>query len=134
MDRLTELGFLDDEAFARAWVESRDRAHPRGQRVLRNELRTRGVARDLVDRAMEARDEGAEETGVAADEQAAQQLIDRRRRSLDRLTDPRARRAWAYGLLARNGFDPDVARTVAARVALAAAELEDDDQDPDSGP
>ena len=27
--RLTELGMLDDEAFGRAWIESRDRARPR---------------------------------------------------------------------------------------------------------
>ena len=31
VERLLELGMLDDEAFARAWVESRDRARPRGR-------------------------------------------------------------------------------------------------------
>jgi regulatory protein len=118
VERLAELGLLDDEAFARAWVESRDRAQPRGERVLRTELRTRGVARELVDRAMKERQGSAAQAGGSADELAAQQLLDRRRRSLDRLTDPRARRNWAYGLLARNGFDPDVSRTVAARVAM----------------
>ena len=35
--RLTELGFLDDAGFARSWVESRDRARPRGARALRDE-------------------------------------------------------------------------------------------------
>jgi regulatory protein len=33
--RMTELGMLDDQVFARAWVESRDRARPRGQRAIR---------------------------------------------------------------------------------------------------
>ena len=28
LDRLLAFGYLDDEAFARAWVESRDRARP----------------------------------------------------------------------------------------------------------
>ncbi|HXU84810.1 MAG TPA: RecX family transcriptional regulator, partial [Verrucomicrobiae bacterium] len=28
--RMIELGLLDDEAIGRAWVESRDRARPRG--------------------------------------------------------------------------------------------------------
>jgi regulatory protein len=37
--RMTELGMLDDEAFARTWVESRDRARPRGERAIREELR-----------------------------------------------------------------------------------------------
>src|ERR1041385_8804168 len=43
--RLGDLGVLDDEAFARAWVESRDRARPRGERALRDELRVKGVDR-----------------------------------------------------------------------------------------
>ena len=40
--RLGELGYLDDEAFARAWVESRDRARPRGEVALRRELGLQG--------------------------------------------------------------------------------------------
>ena len=34
---------LDDEAFARQWVESRDRAHPRGEHALIVELRQKGI-------------------------------------------------------------------------------------------
>src|SRR5918993_5350028 len=49
IDRMTELGMLDDEAFARAWVESRDRARPRGERAIREELRTKGLDRGVVD-------------------------------------------------------------------------------------
>ena len=41
VDRLVELGYLDDAAFARAWVESRDRARPRGAVALRRELSAR---------------------------------------------------------------------------------------------
>ena len=40
---------LDDEAFARAWVESRDRARPRGERAIREELRLKGVDRTVID-------------------------------------------------------------------------------------
>ena len=43
--RLLDLGVLDDEAFARAWVESRDRARPRGERAIRDELRLKGIDR-----------------------------------------------------------------------------------------
>src|SRR5512136_1705988 len=38
VERLVELRYLDDEAFARAWVESRDRSKPRGEHALRREL------------------------------------------------------------------------------------------------
>ena len=58
VERLVELGFLDDAAFARAWVESRDRARPRGERALRVELRQKGVGREETDEALgERRDE-----------------------------------------------------------------------------
>jgi hypothetical protein len=72
---------------------------------------------------------GPSEPGDRAspDETAAFRLLVRRRRTIERLADPRARRQWAYALLARNGFDPSVARTVAARVG----ELSDEAIEPD---
>src|SRR4051812_43039901 len=55
LDRLAELGVLDDEAFARSWVESRDRAKPRGEHALRRELGLKGVDRALVDMVLDER-------------------------------------------------------------------------------
>jgi regulatory protein len=131
--RLTELGMLDDEAFARSWVESRDRARPRGERALANELRVKGVGRDTVVAALEARRESASEAGdsddvaerPSADEAAAIRLIERNSRALARVADPRARRQRAYGLLARNGFSPEVCARVGASVVAEAAEPEE---------
>jgi regulatory protein len=105
IDRLLELRMLDDEAFARLWLESRDRARPRGERALRQELAQKGVERVLVDRLLEERnaEEGAEERDVSA----AMSLLAHQRRTLDREADARRRRQKAYALLARNGFDAD---------------------------
>ena len=126
LERLTELGFLDDEAFARNWLESRDRARPRGERALKVELRRKGVDADTVTGALDDRREAAaasagDDDPVSPDEVAAERLLARRARSLERLTDERARRQWAYALLARNGFDPDVAARVAGRVNSGSA-------------
>jgi regulatory protein len=121
--RLLELGMLDDDAFARSWVESRDRARPRGERALRQELALKGVDRSTVDLVLGERREAvpgppAEDGPIlSADEAAAERLLERNARSLARVVDPRQRRQRAYALLARNGFDPDVCRTVAAAVA-----------------
>ena len=125
--RLTELGILDDEAFGRAWVESRDRAHPRGEAALRRELRRKGLDPAVVDRLLEERRTGDGEEGLApdADELAAGRLLDRHRRALDRVEDPRARRQRAYALLARHGFDPATASD-AARRFLADTDPADD--------
>jgi regulatory protein len=112
--RLTELGMLDDEAFARAWVASRDRARPRGERAIREELRQKGVDREIVDLVLEERSETAEGE-LTPDLEAAERLVRKNERSLARVADPRQRRQRAYALLARNGFDPDVCREVAGR-------------------
>jgi regulatory protein len=139
VERLVELGFLDDAAFARAWVESRDRARPRGERALRVELRQKGVGREETDVALEGRRDvaaaraGGEDPdgggGVSPDEAAAERLLARRASQLGRVPDPRVRRQRAYALLARNGFDPGVCSSVAKRFAEDMAA--DEESDPD---
>jgi len=134
--RLTELGYLDDRAFARAWVESRDRARPRGSLALRRELQQKGVPGQTIDEVLADRagtaagqtvtraravvagaadamvDPGTRAAGV--EEMAARRLLERRASSLRREDDPRKRRQKAYALLARHGFPPDVCLAVAA--------------------
>lgn len=127
ISRLVELGYLDDEAFGRAWVESRDRAHPRGETALRRELRQKGLEANVVDRLLEERRGDAEtrDATVDVDQQAAQRLLERHRRALERVADPRLRRQRGYALLARHGFDPTTASD-AARRFLAGTDPTDD--------
>lgn len=126
VERLVDLGMLDDAAFARAWVESRDRARPRGARALRDELRRKGVSPDDIEAALAAREAtaaggdedaadrafgaGERAASAASDADAAARLLARRGAAVLRESDPRRRRAKAYALLARNGFDPDICR------------------------
>lgn len=122
VERLSELGLLDDDAFARAWVESRDRARPRGERAIRQELALKGIDRSTVDLVLSERREAVASVDVdgggtvSPDQAAAERLVARNARSLSRVADPRQRRQRAYALLARNGFDPEVCRAVAATV------------------
>lgn len=130
LERLVELGYLDDEAFARAWVESRDRARPRGESALRRELSLKGVARETVEHVLEGRRTAvAEPRWPSPDRAAAEQLIARRRASLMRELDPRKRRQKAYALLARNGFDPGTCREVAQLVVAAAPDGKETDDE-----
>jgi len=120
IERLLALQYLDDEAFARAWVESRDRAHPRGEHALRRELRLKGVERSVIEAVLDERRtsavDSASEGGerIDPDTVAAARLLERNARALARVTDPRKRRQRAYALLARSGFAPDVCSSVAA--------------------
>jgi regulatory protein len=129
IERLIEIGLLDDEAYARSWLEARDLGRPRGERVLRQELRLRGVPTALARTALDERREAAAERANAdedgpgsADEAAARRLIEKRAAALARVADPRERRRRAYALLARNGFDPDVAARVSARAVAGGDE------------
>jgi regulatory protein len=107
IERLTELGMLDDAAFAQAWVESRDRARPRSERALRRELAVKGIDSETVDGTMVDRDGAMPD----ADAEAARRLLERNARALARVPELRARRQRAYALLARNGFDSETAMT-----------------------
>jgi regulatory protein len=130
--RLAELGILDDEAFGKAWVESRDRARPRGEIALRRELSLKGVDRAIVDELLDERRApgGVTPDGDGVDLEAARRLLARNERSLARVAEPRQRRQRAYALLARNGFDPETCREASAQAM--AAELADD-SDGDDG-
>jgi regulatory protein len=142
--RLLEFGYLDDAAFARTWVESRDRARPRGESALRRELMLKGVDRDVISEVLAERTEashgrpaaGAEAVAArqepdGADEVAAGRLLERRAASLRRDPDPRKRRQKAYALLARNGFDPGICTRVATAF-VAGIEPGDASDDGDS--
>jgi regulatory protein len=142
--RLTELGFLDDAGFARTWVESRDRARPRGVRALRDELRRMGVAAADIEGALAAREAvasgddpgdprlvpGAGERAAsgASDAAAAARLLDRKGAGLMREPDLRKRHARAYALLARAGFDPGTAGQASAAWLQATGTVPMDDE------
>lgn len=140
--RLEDLRYLDDDAFARAWVESRDRAKPRGEHALRRELGLKGVDRALVDAVlddrratarMDAAADGVEETATA-DDAAAERLLRRKLPVLLREPDPRRRRQRAFSLLARSGFSPDVCSEVSRRVTdTAGAESGSPDENGQAG-
>jgi SOS response regulatory protein OraA/RecX len=136
LSRLTELGVLDDEAFARLWVESRDRARPRSENALRRELALKGIDRELAAQVLDERRGGGpgEARGDAEtadgerpdpDNSAADRLLRKHARTLARVAEPRERRQRAYSLLARNGFDPAVCREATARF-LASASADDE--------
>jgi regulatory protein len=135
IERLLGLRYLDDDEFARAWVESRDRARPRGEQALRRELSIKGIGRERIAAVLAERAVGGEpnaDSGPGSDagpgspdRAAAERLLERRRSALMREVDPQKRRNRAYSLLARNGFDPDTCRS-----AVTAFEAQADDAAP----
>lgn len=111
LERFEDVGLIDDQAFANAWVESRHRGRGLARRALARELRHRGVDAELVTEAVELLDSEQEE-------ETARELVRRRlpaTRGLDR--DRRIRRL--AGMLARKGYPEGMSLRV-VRDALAA--------------
>jgi regulatory protein len=63
--RLEELGLIDDDAFARWWIENRAAHRPLSARGLRYELGERGVSKELIDTALAGFDDDAAATDWA---------------------------------------------------------------------
>ena len=52
VEKMTGMGYLDDAAFARYWVDSRSQFKPLSHRALRQELRQKGLADAVIDEAL----------------------------------------------------------------------------------
>jgi regulatory protein len=105
VERLKTAGMLDDEAFSRAWVESRLRASPRSKRMIAWELRQKGVSGTDIGAALEEAD----------DMDAAYRAALKRWPRLQSL-EPRERERKLAAHLARNGFDYETIQNVIAKL------------------
>ena len=113
LDRLAELGYVDDAAFARWWGEQRDRHGPRGLRMIEAELRQHGVGRDVIEtyRAEHAAPERLpEDRGLPASEpERAREALERHLHGRPLPTDAKALQRIGMFLM-RRGFDPETVR------------------------
>ena len=106
LDRLAEVGLIDDVEYARAWLAGRWGRKPSGWRRLVQELRAKGISEEDAERAREL----LSERGSAPDEVgSAAKLVAQARKRYARL-EPQAQRQRLYALLARRGYDSDVIR------------------------
>lgn len=116
LDRFTDVGLIDDAAYAQAWVESRHTGRGLARRALADELRRRGVAAEVAGEAVEA-------VSGEREEATARALVAKRLPATRRL-EPAARTRRLVSLLARKGYPAGLAYRV-VRDALEAEGLAD---------
>jgi regulatory protein len=106
LNRLAEVGLVDDADFAEQWVRSRRVNAGKAKRALAAELRTKGVDDEVINATLAGIDVGAER------ERAERLVRDKLRR--EKLTDEDdikvARRL--VGMLARRGYSQSMALDV----------------------
>jgi regulatory protein len=108
LDRLEEVGLLDDAAFAADWVTSRQQRRHMSRRLLRRELQAKGVDSSHIDSALERVDRSAELS-------SARDLVERKRAAMAGLAREVQYRRLA-GMLSRRGFDSAITTKALADV------------------
>ena len=92
---------MDDDAFARYWLEHRERYRPRGARAIGYELRQKGVDKEIIDNVL-----------IELDEEASAWAAIERKLNRWRALAPAEFRKKAMGFLSRRGFGYDTVRVV----------------------
>ena len=115
LERLQQVGLIDDEAFARTVVEHSFTTRKEGRRVVAGRLMSAGVAPETAEAVLDEVEGGEEERADALAATKAAKLSG---------LQPDAAYRRLYGMLARRGYAPDVAGR-AARRALAVEAFED---------
>jgi regulatory protein len=107
LEDLEQVGLVEDRRFADELVRDQAARQLSGNRAIRSNLLQKGVAREIVDAALEE---------AGGEEERARELAVRRAERL-RGVEPEAAFRRLYGLLLRRGYGPGVARD-ASRAAL----------------
>lgn len=103
---LRESGLLDDQAFSKAWVESRLDASPRSRRMIAWELRQKGVSEATISASIENVD----------DEAAGLALAVKRWPRFAKLESISERRRKLSEYLARHGFGYETIRDIITKL------------------
>ncbi|WP_218974766.1 regulatory protein RecX [Streptomyces sp. NP160] len=120
LDRFTEVGLVDDAAYAEVLVRSQRLTRGLGRRGLAHELRAKGVDDATAAAALEQVDDEAEEA-------SARGLVERRLRSMSSLA-PEVQTRRLAGMLARKGYPQGlVMRVVREAVRSESEQLEQED-------
>ena len=101
LDRLTEVGLIDDEAYAQMLVRSKQAGKGLARKALSHELRKQGIDQEIADEALG-------QVGAGDERARAELLVEKRLRTMRGL-DPAVQARRLAGMLARKGYSGEIA-------------------------
>jgi regulatory protein len=116
VNRMQELNYLDDEAFAERWIASRQQTRPRSERMLKQELAQKGIDRETIEQSLE--EAGVDEFGDALE-------LARKKFDSMSLLDRDVRFRRISGFLGRRGYGFDVIRRVMDTLEAPGEEIDE---------
>lgn len=101
-NQLERAGFVGDKAFASWWIEQRLAFRPKSLRVIKLELLSKGVSREIIDEVLASSD-------ISSELETARELVKKFEGRLGNL-DTEKRKEKLVANLSRRGFDWEVIR------------------------
>lgn len=100
VERLQKANLVQDQDYAKMWIENRNEFHPRSQRMMRYELRNKGISEQMIDNALAESKEDGELATRAAQRYARKLDPSNRMEFRKRLSAYLGRRGFSYGTIA----------------------------------
>lgn len=101
IDSLTRDKFLNDEEFARMWIRERTLIKPKAIRVIKMELKQKGISKELIESALENSDDSPIDLDLSL------KLAEKKLRAIHDQTDKYKVKEKLGRYLASKGFDWD---------------------------
>lgn len=103
--KLKHLNFINDEEFARSWIQSRTGFRPEGRALILMELRKKGISKDIIDKVF------PEERPASQENMLAEKLALKKLERIKNLPFLEQKKKL-YSFLSQKGFSFDVIFTI----------------------
>ncbi len=112
IESLRRSGEIDDARFAYLWIDSRMRANPAGDVILRHELKEKGVSDSIIESALAKKSEEYDENEIALE-------MARERFGRFKKIEPRKANKRVYDFLLRRGFKYEMVQKIVETITNA---------------
>lgn len=98
IQRLKDKSLIDDEQFAKGWVDARRKSKNKGKIALKSELISKGINKEIIEKVLGE--------NIVNEEELARQAIEKKLKNWNKL-EPQKFKQKIFGFLGRKGFDYD---------------------------